>query len=72
MVKCNGERHTGWDGDNGMGDFVSKVSLSGFLHLGQNHGADFFRGLKWSFEKKRVEEQDKILDSRNHDPLPCV
>jgi hypothetical protein len=37
---------TSWDGDDGVGDLVAKVSLGGFLHLGQNHSGDFLRSLK--------------------------
>jgi hypothetical protein len=43
MVK---RTRTGWDGDNGVGDLVSKVSLGGLLHLCQNHSANFFGALK--------------------------
>jgi hypothetical protein len=28
------------DGDDGVGDFLSEVSFSSLLHLGQNHGGD--------------------------------
>ena len=34
----------GRDGDDGVGDLLAEVSLSGFLHLGQYHGGDVFRG----------------------------
>ena len=34
----------GWDGDNGVGDLLAEVSLGGLLHLGQDHGGDFFGG----------------------------
>jgi len=34
----------GWDGDNGVGDLLAEVSFSGLLHLGQDHGGDFFGG----------------------------
>lgn len=36
-------RHTGWDGDNSVGDFVAEVGLSGLLHLSKDHGGDFLR-----------------------------
>jgi len=32
----------GRDGNHGMGDLLAKVSLSGLLHFGQDHGGDFF------------------------------
>ena len=34
----------GRDGDDGVGDLLAEVSLSGLLHLFQYHGGDFFGG----------------------------
>ena len=34
----------GGDGDDGVGDLLAEVSLSGLFHLGQNHSGDFFGG----------------------------
>ncbi|KAH3685156.1 hypothetical protein WICPIJ_003873 [Wickerhamomyces pijperi] len=33
----------GWDGDDGVVDLFTKEVFSGFLHLDQDHGGDFFR-----------------------------
>ena len=35
---------TGRDGDDGVGDLVAEIGLSGLLHLSEDHGGDFFRG----------------------------
>jgi hypothetical protein len=34
----------GRDGNDGVGDLLTKVSLGGLLHLGENHGRDFLGG----------------------------
>jgi len=34
----------GGDGDDSVGDLLAEVSLGGLLHLGQDHGGDFFGG----------------------------
>lgn len=36
---------TSRDSNNGMGDLVAEVGLSGLLHLGQDHRGHFLRGL---------------------------
>ena len=36
---------TGRNSDNGMSDGVAKVSLSGLLHLDEDHGGNLFRSL---------------------------
>ena len=33
------------DGDDSVGDFLAQIGLSGFLHLEENHGRNFFGGL---------------------------
>ena len=32
----------GGDGDNGVGDGAAQVLFGGLLHLGEDHGGDFF------------------------------
>lgn len=40
-----GQILTGRDGNDGMGDLVAEVSLSSLLHLAEDHGGNFLRGL---------------------------
>jgi hypothetical protein len=35
---------TGRDSDDGVGDLVAEIGLSGLLHLGENHGGNFLGG----------------------------
>ena len=58
---CEGERNdsqVSGDGDDGVGDLVSEVSLGSLLHLSEDHGRDFFRG------EDLVVALDADLDSR--------
>ena len=38
-------RHTGRDGDDSFGDFLTEERLRRLLHLPEDHSGDFFWGL---------------------------
>ena len=54
----------GGDGDDGVGDFVSEVSLFGLLHLSENHGGDLLGSL--SGECEDGYEMDKERTYQGH------
>jgi hypothetical protein len=65
---------TGWNGDNCVGELVAEVSYSGFFHLGENHGANFLRGLRKRERKGEAKYRYIMVDNnlRSRDPRLCV
>ena len=49
---------TGRDSDNSVGNLVSKVSLGGVLHLSENHGGNFLRGLHSEVRQETAERKN--------------
>ncbi|KAF5326355.1 hypothetical protein D9611_000923 [Ephemerocybe angulata] len=60
----------GGDGDDGVGDLVAKVGLSGLLHLAKDHGGNLFGSLERQLDRKRREGVKRY--SRSPSFRPCA
>jgi len=56
----------GGDGDDGIGDFFTEVSFSDVLHLGEDHGGDFF-GLEFLEFTLVLDNNDGLITDTGFD-----